>query len=635
MNDSELQRMAVPRGAMAPRRLGATCDAGGVHFRVWAPKARRVEVTTEADGRVFPLQSLAGGYHEGFVPGLQPGVRYRYGIDGGEAYPDPCSRFQPEGPHGPSMVVDPGAFAWTDREWRGVALHGQVLYELHIGTFTPEGTFDAAIGKLSALKEVGITVLEVMPVNGFAGRWNWGYDGVNLFAPSHNYGDDEAFKRFVDAAHALGLAVILDVVYNHFGPEGNYLGCFSDHYFTQRHATDWGDAIDFDGPHSRPVRDFFVANATYWIREFHLDGLRIDATQSILDESDPHILAEMARAARVEAHPRSIIVVAENEPQDARCISPIEAGGFGFDAMWNDDFHHAARVALTGRREGYFSDYRGHAQEFVSAMKRGFLYQGQWYEWQGKPRGTALGDAPASAMVLFTQNHDQVGNSLWGERLHKMTSPGRLRAMVALTLLQPGTPMLFMGEEFGASGPFPFFADLNEALVPLVLAGRRKFLSQFPDYATQAAQALVPNPGHPETFARARLDWSERDRNGESLALYTDLLRLRRDDPVIAAQDRTSMDGAVLSEKAFVVRWFGGATQGDRLLTVNLGDELPYSPAPEPLLAPPRACRWVRVWSSDDPRYGGMGVLEPCRDLRWIIPPENATLFRAEADPLR
>jgi maltooligosyltrehalose trehalohydrolase len=628
MNEPIARPLAMTAASSPLPDLGATVRRDGVHFRVWAPKAKQIEVVVEPDGRAVPLQPDRDGYHQGLVAGLQAGERYRYRIDGGDAYPDPCSRFQPEGPHGPSLVVDPGAFTWSDAQWRGIPLQGQVIYEMHIGSFTTAGTFDAALEKLQFLKDVGITVLEVMPVNEFAGHWNWGYDGVDLFAPAHVYGDAEAFKRLVDAAHRIGLAVILDVVYNHFGPDGNYLGCYSDHYTTRRHANEWGDAIDFDGPQSRPVRDFFIANAAYWIRELHLDGLRIDATQSIMDDSPLHVLAEISRAARAAAGERSIILVAENESQDNRCIRPVEDGGFGLDAMWNDDYHHAARVALTGRREGYYTDYLGSAQEFVSSVKRGFLYQGQWYSWQKKGRGSPIGNAPGAAMVMFTQNHDQVGNSLWGERLQKMTSLCKLRAITALTLLSPGTPMLFMGEEFGASSPFPFFADHHDELLPLVHEGRKEFLRQFPDYATPEAQACVPDPGDPETYGRAKLDWAERDRNTQVVSFYTDLLRLRREDPVISQQLRECMDGAVLSPKAFVVRWFD-AEHGDRVLCVNLGDELDYTPAPEPLLAPPQGWTWKRIWSSDDPRYGGMGVLEVLRDSCWLLPPENATLLVA------
>ena len=613
---------------------GAEPAAGGVYFRVWAPAAERVEVVIEGEQRAYRLQPGAHGHHCAFVPGLAPGALYRYRLEGRGPYPDPCSRFQPSGPHGPSMVVDPHAYRWHDGGWMGVEIKGQVIYEMHIGAFTEEGTFDAAARELEHLKDLGVTVLEVMPIAEFPGRWNWGYDGVDLFAPYHGYGDHDAFKRFVDAAHRHALAVMLDVVYNHVGPDGNYLGCYSADYFSARQPNDWGRSINFDGPGCSGVRELYIRNACYWIREFHLDGLRLDATQSIHDTSWPHILAQIAQRARKQAHPRRIILTAENEPQDARYLAPMEAGGFGLDAMWNDDFHHSARVALTGRREGYYHDYRGRAQEFVSAAKHGFLFQGQYYRWQEQARGTPALDQPAWAFIAFIQNHDQVGNTLNGERLHRITSPGRLRAMTALLLLAPHTPLLFMGQEFGASQPFGFFADHNPQLGKQVHAGRREFLSQFVNYATAAAQARVPDPADEACFRNSKLDRSERDRHVALYALHRDLLRIRRQDAVIARQDRRAIDGAVLSDHAFVLRWFD-AREGDRLLVVNLGEEAHVRPAPEPLLAPPCAARWRLVWSSDDPRYGAHGAVSPCTERGWRLPGESAALLRADTDPTR
>lgn len=598
---------------------------------MWAPSAQSIEVVMDAPpGPAHSLIPEADGYHSAFIEHAAAGTRYRYRLDGAHAYPDPCSRFQPEGPHGASMVVDPCAYAWRDAAWTGIAMPGQVIYELHVGTFTTAGTFDAAAAQLAELKELGITVIELMPVNEFPGRWNWGYDGVGLYAPFHGYGDHDALKRFVDTAHAIGVAVILDVVYNHLGPDGNYLGAFSEDYFTDRYSNEWGKAINFDGPASGPVREFFIGNACYWIEAFHLDGLRIDATQSIHDSGSPHVLAELTQRVRATAGARGIIVVGENEPQDIRCLRPIEEGGFAFDAMWNDDFHHSARVALTGRHDGYYHDHRGRAQEFVSAIKRGFLFQGQYYDWQSAPRGTPVTDEPAWAFVHFIQNHDQVANTLHGERVHRITSPGRLRAMTALMLLGPQTPMLFMGQEFGAEAPFTFFADHCEALATKIHRGRREFLSQFQAYATEAAQAAVPDPCADETFHSAQLDFTQRDAHAALYRLHCDLLRLRRDDPVIARQDRFAMDGAVLSDHAFALRWFD-PVHGDRLLVVNFADECDLSPAPEPLLAPPRGRRWVLRWSSEEPAYDGLGALNPLTDGGWRLPGESAALFDAAA----
>jgi maltooligosyltrehalose trehalohydrolase len=609
--------------------LGAQVTTAGVRFRVWAPSARNVTLVLEGcEHAHVSLEAEADGYFSATVPGIGPGALYRYCLDEHGPYPDPCSRFQPAGPHGPSMVVDPNAYAWHDSGWPGVEMKGQVIYEMHIGAFTHEGTFDAAARHLEDLGDLGVTTLEIMPIAEFPGRWNWGYDGVNVYAPHHGYGDPDAFKRFVDAAHRQRLAVILDVVYNHIGPDGNFLGCYSRDYFSDRYPNEWGAALNFDGPNAQAVREYFIGNACYWIREFHLDGLRLDATQSMHDASHPHVITELARRVRAAAHPRKIILTAENEPQRAELMTPLAAGGFGVDAMWNDDFHHAARVALTGRHEGYYHDYRGHAQEFVSAVKRGFLYQGQYYDWQKKPRGTPIGTQPAWSLVAFTQNHDQVANTLYGERLHELTSPGRYRAMTALLLLAPQTPLLFMGQEFAASQPFAFFADHRPELAAKVHAGRREFLSQFTTYATASAQEKVPDPAAESTFLAAKLDLAEREDHASVYALHKDLLRVRREDPVIAAQSREMIDGAVLSAHAFVLRWFGGE-HGDRLLVVNLGAELELHPAPEPLLAPPLDAQWQMIWSSDEPRYDGPGALHPSTEQGWLLPGESAVLLGA------
>ncbi len=524
------------------------------------------------------------------------------------------------------MVVEPAAYSWQDADWRGISMHGQVIYELHIGAFTTEGTFDAAARELRHLAALGVTCLEIMPVCEFPGRFNWGYDGVALYAPYHGYGDYDALKRFVDAAHACQLAVILDVVYNHLGADGNYLACFSPDYFTDRYSNEWGQALNFDGPQSAPVRELFAANAEYWIREFHLDGLRVDATQSLHDASQPHIAALIVARARAAAAGRDIIMIAENEPQQAQLLWCIDAGGMGFDAIWNDDFHHSARVAVTGNRDGYFHDYRGRAQELASAIRHGFLFQGQHYCWQDKPRGTPALDQPARSFVAYTQNHDQVANTFYGQRLHEITSPARHRVITALLLLAPHTPLLFMGQEFAASSPFPFFADHRPELAAEVHEGRKKFLRQFASYATPAAQNRILDPGAAETFSAAKLDFTERDTHHTIYALYHDLLRLRREDPVIAAQNRDSIECAVLAEQTFLVRWIG-ASAGDLLLIINLGPQLELRPAPEPLLAPLRQSRWQLRWSSDEPRYGGPGALDICETGLDLVPAECALLL--------
>ena len=607
---------------------GVLVTDAGTLFRVWAPAADQVALIHESGepGRREELKKAGDGYFEVVSTIARAGSRYRYELDGAGPYPDPCSRFQPDGPHGPSQLVDTHAFAWTDAAWNGVGMAGQVLYELHIGAFTPEGTFDAAARQLPELRDLGITVIEIMPVAEFAGRYNWGYDGVALFAPFHGYGEPFDFMRFVDAAHALGIAVILDVVYNHVGPDGNYLVRYSPAYFTDRYSNDWGPSLNFDGAGAQGARQFFLENVRYWIRDFHLDGLRLDATQNINDASEPHILSEIATTARAAAGKRSVLITAENEPQDARFLLPVAAGGFGFDAMWNDDFHHTARVAVTREREAYYTDYLGSAQEFVSAAKYGFLYQGQFYSWQNGVRGRPVTDQAAPAFIHFTQNHDQVGNTFFGQRLHAITSAARERALTAVLLLAPQTPLLFMGQEFASSSSFPFFADHVEPLRSAVHAGRRQFIAQFPSYAVPEAQARIADPGDDATFQAAKLDFSERQTHAGVYRLYKDLLALRRADPAIARQDRKRVDGAVLGEHCFVLRWFG-AGEADRLLLVNLGHELHLQQVPEPLLAPPPDQDWSLLWSSDELHYGGPGVRPVYHDRRWSAPAEQATLL--------
>jgi maltooligosyltrehalose trehalohydrolase len=504
---------------------------------------------------------------------------------------------------------------------------------MHIGTFTPEGTWAAAAQQLPALADLGVTVLEVMPVAEFPGQFGWGYDGVDLFAPTRLYGRPDDFRAFVDRAHAAGLGVILDVVYNHLGPDGNYLKQFAEGYFTDRYANEWGEAINFDGPDAGPVREFYVANAGYWIDEYHLDGLRLDATQSIHDASPEHVLAAVARRVRAAARGRKTFLVAENEPQEARLARPAERGGYGLDALWNDDFHHSARVVLSGHNEAYYTDYLGTAQEFVSAAKWGYLYQGQRYRWQGKRRGTPALDLPAAAFVTFTQNHDQVANSARGLRPHAVASPGRHRAVTALLLLGPGTPMLFMGQEFDATSPFLFFADHNPELAKLVARGRADFLAQFPSVATPPVRERLPDPADLRTFRSCKLDTSEREKHAAAYALHRDLLRLRREDPVFRGQRRGRLDGAVLGPEAFVLRWFGGE-HGDRLLLVNFGRDLDLDPAPEPLLAPPEGKVWEMLWSSEDPRYGGQGTPPPDTEENWRALGNAAVVLHPVNEPV-
>ena len=597
---------------------------GGAHVRVWAPACRRVDLVRVGQSGSIQMAQERDGYFGVVDPDAQAGGRYAFRLDGGEPRPDPASRFQPDGPHGPSAYVDPTAFAWTDRGWRGATPVGQVIYEMHVGTFPPEGTWRAAAGQLPELARIGITAIEMMPVAEFAGRFGWGYDGVDLYAPTHLYGTPDDLRFFVDRAHAVGVAVILDVVYNHLGPDGNYLKEFSPDYFTDKYENDWGDSINFEGPAG--AREFFVQNAAYWIHEFHFDGLRLDATQDLHDASPEHVIRSITAAARAAAGARSIVIVAENEPQHTVIVRDPATGGYGADALWNDDAHHTAAVALTGRREAYYRDYRGSAQELVSCARFGYLYQGQYYSWQKQRRGMPALDLMPQAFVVYLENHDQIANSAFGRRLHQLASPSRLRAMTAWLLLGAQTPMLFQGQEFWSSSPFLYFADHGPDLAAAVRDGRREFLAQFPSVGDERVQSLLPPPSDEQTFRQCTLDLRERETHAEAYALHCDLLALRRVDAVLSHAGTYRPEGAVLGPGAFLLRYIDPA-HGDRLLLVNLDCDLDVTPAPEPLLAPPAGARWTLAWSSESPQYGGQGT--PAIDLEgmFVLPGGTALLF--------
>ncbi len=632
---SRSRTQSVSRGGQRAfkRRLpiGAEPVDGGAHFRVWAPRSRKAAVELSSPNhkgtKIISLEPEGDGYFSALVPDARAKMLYKFKLDSG-SFPDPASRFQPEGPHGPSQIIDPNTFRWTDAAWRGVKPEDRVIYEMHIGTFTPDGTWRSAMEQLPELAKLGITLLEVMPVADFPGRFGWGYDGVDLFAPTRLYGAPDDFRAFVDRAHALGMGVILDVVYNHIGPDGNYLKEFSRDYFTDRYKNEWGEALNFDGENSGPVREFFISNTGYWIDEFHLDGLRLDATQQIFDGSADHVLAAMSRRVHEAAKGRSTFLVAENEAQHTKLVRSPKQGGYGLDALWNDDFHHSAKVAVTGRNEAYYSDHSGRPQELISAMKRGYLFQGQWYAWQKQSRGSPTSGLHPFNFVNYIQNHDQIANSLRGIRLHALTSPGRFRALTALFLLGPGTPMLFQGQEFAASTPFLYFADHNPELAKLVAVGRRKFLEQFPSVACPESTPCLVNPESEDTFKQCKLDLSERRRNTTAYALHRDLLKLRREDPVFHHPQPNGLDGAVLGDEAFVLRFFGG-DGNDRLLLVNFGADLELAKMPEPLLAPVEGHKWKLLWSTEDPRYGGSGT-PPLGESGWRIPGHAALVLTGD-----
>ena len=608
--------------------IGAEVRPDGTDFRVWAPAPREVRLVLEPGGSATDVvvERDRDGYYSTFVPGAGAGTRYQYRLDG-VLYADPASRFQPDGPHGPSQVVDPGRYHWTAPASAGIEMRGQIVYELHVGTFTPEGTWRAAAEHLPELARIGVTVLEVMPVAEFPGRFGWGYDGVFPFAPTRLYGSPDDFRAFVDNAHRVGLAVILDVVYNHFGPDGCVFRHYAPQYFAEQYSNEWGEGLNFDGPCSAAVREYFSANAAYWIEEFRLDGLRLDATQSIHDRSDEHVMALIARRARQAAGDRRIILVAENESQHTQLVRPPDEGGYGLDSLWNDDFHHSAIVALTGRREAYYTDHAGRPQEFVSAAKHGYLFQGQRYAWQKQNRGTTTRGLAPPVFVNFIENHDQIANSGDGSRVHTRTAPGTYRAMTALFLLMPGTPMLFQGQEFGARSPFLYFADHHPELAAAVQRGRAEFVTQFASLASPEMQTLVPVPHDPATFERCKLDRNERQ--PAHIRLYEDLIALRRRDAAFTQQRAGAVDGAVLGDAVFVLRFVTQDDVDERLLIVNLGIDVDAAAFPEPLLAPPAGhASWAVHWSSEHPDYGGQGTPEVISGSGWRIPGRSAIVLR-------
>lgn len=585
-------------GAWRPA-LGATAGPGGTTFRVWAPAARRIEVAIEG-GASHPLAPREHGYHEALVAGAGAGTRYRYRIDGAGPFPDPASRSQPEGVHGPSEVVDPAAFRWTDAGWAGLSLEALSVYELHVGTFSPEGTFAGAAARLPHLVELGVSAIELLPVADFPGNRNWGYDGVSLFAPARCYGTPDDLRRLVDEAHRLGLGVLLDAVYNHLGPDGNHLGAYGP-YFTSRHATPWGDALNFDGEGSPEVRAFFAENALRWIREFHVDGLRLDATHAIVDDSPRHFLAELAERVRRDAG-RPALLVAEDDRNLARMVRPASGDGWGLDAVWADDLHHQVRVRLAGDRDGYFADFDGTSADLAATLRRGWFYVGQHSGFRDEPRGTDPAGIPLERFVVCLQNHDQVGNRAFGDRLHEAVDPAALRAATALLLLAPETPLLFQGQEWAASSPFLYFTDHEPGLGRLVTEGRRKEFSRFRAFADPATRERIPDPQAASTFEASRLRWEElgREPHASTLRLHRALLDLRRRE-ILSRRRRFSvsaaLDGALVlsyGDLAVAVRLDGAGDVelpplGDAPRILLSTEDPAFVPDPRPIaLAPGR-----------------------------------------------
>lgn len=606
-------------------------DRCGVHFRVWAPDHDRVELVFTTDFSSAPvskelpssevMQKEASGYFSILLPFVPHGLLYGFKLDDSKQFfPDPASRFQPQGIDGLSKIINYLDYKWNDSDWKGISGDGRVLYEMHAGTFTPEGTWKAACKQLPELASLGITVIELLPVAEFEGRFNWGYDGIFQFAPSHRYGTPDDLRAFIDQAHGCGIGVILDVVYNHLGSGSGFFREFSPHYFTDRYKNEWGAAINFDGPQSGPIREYFLSNAEYWIREYHFDGFRIDATQQIFDTSEKNIIKEIVQKVRIQAGEKQLFIIAENECQDTALFHE-----YGIDAVWSDDFHRSATVALTSHAEAYYSDYRASPQEFVSTAKYGYLYQGQYYTWQKKNRGTPALDLPSDYFIHYLQNHDQIANSLRGLRMHQICDPSLYRAFTLLLLLGPQTPLLFQGQEFCSSAPFYFFTDKDETKAARAAKGRKIFLSQFPSIAA-ASGPLVPYPADIGTFQKCKLNFEERVSNQPFYLFHKDLLSIRRSDSVFRAAERKGIDGEVIGENAFLLRYFGKDSIHDRLLIVNLGKDLWLDPNPHPLSAPPGACEWKVIINSEDPAYGGNSTF-PLKMKGIVAIPGHAAFF--------
>ena len=505
----------------------------GVRFRLWAPKARTVDLRLEdAGGELVPLVGH-GGWFEVTTREASAGSRYRFRIDGEADVPDPASRFQPFDVHGPSEVIDASAFDWSDDHWRGRPWDQAVIYELHVGTFTPEGTFEALERKLDYLCDLGITGIELMPVADFPGRRNWGYDGVLPYAPDSSYGRPEDLKRLVQAAHNKGLMVFLDVVYNHFGPEGNYLRHYAPHFFTDRYHTPWGEAINFDGPESRTVRDFFIHNALYWLQEYHFDGLRLDAVETIRDQSTPDIVTELAQVVREKlGSDRFVHLVLENGNNAAHYLIRDRDNRVQlYNAQWNDDIHHAVHVLITGESDGYYGDYVNHPlEQLARCLTEGFAFQGDYSDFQGGNRGECSANLPPSAFVSFLQNHDQVGNRAFGERILQLAPPKALKAAMEILLLAPSPPLLFMGEEFGAASPFLFFCDFSGDLAAAVTRGRRNEFARFAKFNSPETRDRIPDPSAEDTYLQSKLDWTSLgvEPHATWLELYRKLLSIRQ-----------------------------------------------------------------------------------------------------------
>jgi maltooligosyltrehalose trehalohydrolase len=540
-------------------------EDGSVRFRLWAPKAQRVDLWLEdssQDSSSIELKKQESGWFELNTNSATVGTRYRFQIDGDIKVPDPASRFQPSDVHAPSEVIDPQAFDWKDEQWRGRQWEEAVIYELHVGAFTPEGTFRTVSERFDYLRDLGVTAVELMPVADFPGKRNWGYDGVLPFAPDSSYGRPEDLKQLIQTAHEKGLMIFLDVVYNHFGPDGNYLSVYSPQFFTNRHHTPWGDAINFDGPDSRVVRDFFIHNALYWLEEYRIDGLRLDAVHAIADDSEPHILTELAQAVRQKfGDERFIHLILENADNLARYLHRDAEGKVPlYNAQWNDDIHHAVHVLTTGETDGYYSDYvHDPMRHLCRCLAEGFAYQGEHSEFHDARRGEPSATLPLSAFISFLQNHDQIGNRAFGERITQLAPERAVKAAMEILLLAPSPPLLFMGEEFAATSPFLFFCDFQGELASAVTNGRRNEFSRFAKFNSPKVREKIPNPNAEQTFVQSKLDWSSlaREPHNSWLQFYRELLSIRQRKIVPLLKDtcQSRIERCDEDKRALTINW--------------------------------------------------------------------------------
>jgi maltooligosyltrehalose trehalohydrolase len=582
--------------------LGASVLEKGILFRAWAPKVSSVSLRVIGEPDDIPMSQEPKGYFSAFWVNGKVDARYYYVLNGEQPRPDPASRYQPEGVHGPSEVIDPSKFKWKDQDWKGVPLEEMIVYEIHTGTFTQEGTFEAIIPLLDYLKnELGVTAIELMPVAQFPGKRNWGYDGVYLYAPQNSYGGPYGLKNLVNACHRIGLAVILDVVYNHLGPEGNYLGDYGP-YFTDRYKTPWGPAVNFDGPESDEVRNFVIDDALYWVTEYHMDGLRIDAIHGIFDFSAQHILFDIREAVHRQAEKvgRPIVVIAESDLNDVRVINPPSKGGYGLDAQWNDDFHHCLHTLLTRERNGYYQDF-GEINQLVEAMKEGFVYSGQYSPYRKRRHGSSSKHLPPQKFVIFSQNHDQIGNRAKGDRLSSLVSPEAQKLAAGMFLLSPNIPLLFMGEEYGEEAPFQYFVShSNQDLIEAVRKGRKEEFSAF------EWEGEIPDPQDEMTFFRSKINLDLRfdGKHKTLLEFYKILIRLRKEIPALFYLDKkgTQIEG-LEKEKAILMRREYGE---DRVIGLfNFNDK------PIKIEMAIEKGRWQKIFGSAAEEWDGLGTLVP------------------------